>query len=64
MGERDGIAGANAKGTAAREVVHRPRDQRKPHVVEIPQRRRDGPWQRAVNESLQEDRLKPVLPVV
>ena len=44
MRERDRVGGTDAQRAAAREVVHRPCDEREPDVVEIPQRRRDDPW--------------------
>ena len=64
MRERDRVGSANAQRAAAREVVHRPRDEREPHVVEIPQRRSDDPRQRAVDERLEQHRFQPVLAVM
>ena len=64
MRECDGIAGSDAQSATAREVVHRPRDEREPHVVEISQRCGGDARQRAVHERLEQHRLETVLAVV
>ena len=64
MCERDRISGSNAEGATARKLVHRSRDEREPHAVQVAKRRCDGPWQGAIHERLKEDRFKPVLAVM
>jgi hypothetical protein len=62
--ERDRVGSTNAQRATAREVVHRPADESKAHVVQIPQWRRDDPRQRAVDERLEQHRLKTVFAIM
>ena len=64
MRERDRVGGTDAKRAAAREVVHRACDEREPHVVEIAQRRRNDPWESAVDERFQQNGLEAIFAVV
>jgi len=64
MGERDGIARANAKTAATGEVVDRARDDPESHAVELAEKRGDLARKRTVHECLEEDRFCSVLALV
>lgn len=64
MGERDGIARANAKPAATGEVVDRPRDDPEADSVQLAEKRGDLARKRTVDEGLEEDRFGPVLALV
>src|SRR5437867_578599 len=64
VGERDRVTRTHAQATPSSEVVDRPRDDSKPHTVELAEERRDLARQRSVHEGLEEDRLRPILALV
>jgi hypothetical protein len=64
VGERDGIAGPDAKAASTCEVVDRPRDDAETHSVQLAEKGGDLSWERAVDERLEEDRFRSVLTLV
>jgi len=64
VGERDGIARANAKPAATGEVVDRPSDDPEAHSVQLAEKRGDLARKRTVHECLEEDRFGSVLALV